>query len=278
LALLRYLDQVVEGENFPGACFYSNGKCTLGGDAIAIDSIYKRWQATDSHDLEDVDLLDVALRLGENIVWLRKEDGGFYHAFDPHSGGTVDEEYFVEFFPGESLMALLELYQMTDDPYWLQQARGVNDHMLQQPVTEDHWHAYAFKFFALLDDLTAADATYATRIGQAIVDGELWSLDRDAGSISTATKVEALSALAVALKEEEQPHDWLPPEIDKFAMFVMDHQLPNHQCDWPETDDLSRFEGGIYSSCEEPKIRVDAQIHWINGAATYLEYLGDAAR
>jgi hypothetical protein len=70
LALLRYLGQVIEGENFPGACFYSRGGCMLGGNAIAIDAIYRRWQATGDYDLGDTDLLDVALRLGENIAWM----------------------------------------------------------------------------------------------------------------------------------------------------------------------------------------------------------------
>jgi hypothetical protein len=278
LALLRYLGQVIEGENFPGACFYSRGGCMLGGNAIAVDAIYKRWQATGDYDLGDIDLLDVALRLGENIAWMRKEDGSFYHLFDPHFGGGLDEDYQDIFFQGESLMALLELYQMTDDPYWLQQARQANDYMLQQPVSEDHWHSYSFRLFATLGDLTVADTTYATRIGQAIIDGQTESLAEDANSISTATGVEALSALAIALREEGQPYEWLAPEIEKFAMFVMARQLPSHRCNWPETDDLSRFEGGIYANCMEPIIRVDSQVHWINGAATYLEYLHQAAR
>jgi hypothetical protein len=175
-------------------------------------------------------------------------------------------------------MALLELYQMTDAPYWLRQARQADDYMLQQPVSEDHWHAYSFRLFAVLDDLTAADATYATRIGQAIIDGQGESLVEDASSISNATKVEALSALAIALREDGQPHEWLAPEMEKFATFVMARQLPNHRCNWLETGDLSRFEGGIYSTCAEPIIRVDAQQHWINGAATYLEYLHQAAQ
>jgi hypothetical protein len=278
LALLRYLGQVIEGENFPGACFYSRGGCMLGGNAIAIDAIYRRWQATGDYDLGDTDLLDVALRLGENIAWMHKEDGSFYHLFDPHFGGGLDEDYNDIFFQGEGLMALLELYQMTDAPYWLRQARQADDYMLQQPVSEDHWHAYSFRLFAVLDDLTAADATYATRIGQAIIDGQGESLVEDASSISNATKVEALSALAIALREDGQPHEWLAPEMEKFATFVMARQLPNHRCNWLETGDLSRFEGGIYSTCAEPIIRVDAQQHWINGAATYLEYLHQAAQ
>ena len=31
--------------------------------------------------------------------------------------------------------------------------------------------------------------------------------------------------------------------------------------------------GYAYSTCEDPTIRVDGVQHWINGAATFLEYL-----
>ena len=271
MALVRYLAQVVEQDNMPGACFYSRGQCWLGGNGIAIDAIYKRWQATASTEMDDTDLLDTALRLGENIAWLRKEDGSLIHAFDPHLG-TPDEAYYDPFFSGESLMALLELYEMTNDPHWLEQARQTNAHMLQQEVGQDHWHAYAFRLFARLDDLSAADIRYANEIGQAVLEGQE-ALTSDTVSISAASKVEALVALAVAFEKPGEPHEWLVPGLETFSLFVMAHQLPAHQCEWSERVDLAPFEGGIYASCERPFIRVDGNQHWINGAATYLEYL-----
>jgi hypothetical protein len=218
------------------------------------------------------DLLDTALLLGENIASLRSADGSLIHSLDPHAGGTIDLVYSVPYFPGESLMALLELYEMTGDPYWLEQARQTNAYMLRQEVTEDHWHSYAFRLFALLDDLADDDIRYADEIGRVILDGQS-RLNVGSGSIGIATKVEALSALAVAFDEQGEPHEWLVPGLETFASFVMSHQLPDNRCDWTGVSDLTRFEGGIYASCENPIIRVDGPQHWINGAATFLEYL-----
>jgi hypothetical protein len=272
-SLAHYLNQLVEGEDFDGMCLYSGGRCKLGGTALTVDAIYKRWQATGSTTLGEVDLLETALRLGEHIIWMRRPEGGFYHAYDPHFGGAVDEAYHVSYFPGESLMALLELYELTDDPYWLEQAREVNAYMIRQPVDEDHWHAYAFNLLARLDELSDDDSIYGVRIGQAVIEGQSRSLDEDNSSISTATKLEAVAALALAFEQAGVPHGWLAPEAEKFALFVLARQLPGNLCGWPVTGDLARFEGGIYRSCDDPTIRVDGPQHWINGVATYLEYL-----
>lgn len=271
-ALALYLGSVVEGERFGGLCLYDRGRCAVGGAALAIDAIYKRWQATGSTALGETDLTAMALGMGEHIIWLKRADGGLYHALDPFPGGGVDADYFVVYFNGESLMALLELYEMTGDPLWLEEARSLNAYMLQQEITHDHWHGYAFRLFALLDTLTVADSEYATEIAKAIIRDEEDLLEAQHSSISNATKAEALAGIAVAFLEADMPHEWLAPEIQKFAQFVMDRQLPANGCGWSE-EAVARYTGGIYRSCEDPYIRLDANQHWINGAATFLEYL-----
>jgi hypothetical protein len=37
---------VSDPQNFKGTCLYTNGGCPLGGAALTIDAIYKRWQAS----------------------------------------------------------------------------------------------------------------------------------------------------------------------------------------------------------------------------------------
>ena len=47
LALDHYLELLVsDPENFTGTCLYTEGNCQLGGAALTVDAIYKRWQAT----------------------------------------------------------------------------------------------------------------------------------------------------------------------------------------------------------------------------------------
>jgi len=274
-ALDYYLVRLAEDPlRFDGACFSEENDCSLGGSALAIDTIYKRWQATGNFELGERNLLKDAIQLGEFLVWMRRPEGGFYHSFDPFFGGQVDPDAFVKFFPGESLMAMLELYEMTGEETWLKQAREVNAYMITQPVDQAHWHAYAFSLFARLDHLTKEDLTYAIRIGEAVLEGQEESLAHTASTISTATKLEATASLGQALARSDSPHAWLAAEMEKIAQYEMERQLPENDCGWITSSEMSvNYAGGIYMNCIDPIIRVDGLMHWINGAAAYLEYL-----
>jgi hypothetical protein len=274
LALDHYLEMLVSApESFKGTCLYTNGGCPLGGAALTVDAIYKRWQATGSFFMDEHNLLNTAMDLGYFIVSMRKPEGGFYHSFDPHFAGTVDPNYFVIYFPGESLYALLQLYEMTGNAFWLEQAHEVNEFMITQPVTEDHWHGYAFAMFARLDALEKSDIDYANQIADTIIDGQVRSLNPANTSISTSTKMEALSALAQSFFLSDVEHERLDREIRTFITFVRARQLPADNCNFDLSQDaLLRYQGGVFSSCEDPSIRVDGVQHWINGVTAFLEY------
>ncbi len=273
-ALEHYLELLIsDPENFKGTCLYTSGNCQLGGSALTVDAIYKRWQATGDFFLQDRSLLNTAIDLGYFIVSMRRPEGGFYHSYDPHFGGTVDLDFFMTNFPGESLLALTQLYEMTGNEFWLTQARAVNDFMISQPVSEDHWHGYAFSMLARLDSLTKEDKDYAGQIANTIIAGEVRSLNPKNTSSSTATKTEALAALAQAFYLSGEKHEWFDPEIRAFITFVQARQLPDNNCNWNITEEMiTKFGGGIFSSCDEASIRIDGLQHWINGVTAYLEY------
>jgi len=274
LALEHYLELLVsDPDNFRGTCFYTEGNCQLGGAALTVDAIYKRWQASGDFFLKDRNLLNTAIELGYFIVSMRKPEGGFYHAFDPYYGGTIDPDFYMTFASSESLLALTDLYEMTGNEFWLKQAHEVNAFMISQPVTEDHWHGYAFSKLARLDSLTSEDKAYAKQIAKTIIAGGVRSLNPKNTSISTATKAEALAALAQAFYFSGAEHEWLDPEIRTFITFVQARQLPFNNCGWEITEEVvSKFGGGIFSSCEESTIRIDGLQNWINGVTAYLEY------
>ncbi|MFN3491850.1 MAG: hypothetical protein ACK40V_06485, partial [Anaerolineales bacterium] len=239
LALTHYLENLIsDSQTFKGACFYTNGACPLGGAALTIDAVYKRWQATGGLTLADRNLISTAIDLGYFIISMRKPDGGLYHSFDPHFGGMVDENYFVGTFNGESLAALLQIYEMTKNDFWLTQAHELNDYMMTQPVTEDHQHSYAFALFARLDKLNDKDIDYANQIANLIIAGQIRSLNPINTSISTATKIEALSFLAQAFYLSNVDAEWLEREIHAFITFVSARQLPNNNCNFEITDEI----------------------------------------
>jgi hypothetical protein len=276
LALDHYLEALVtDPERFRGTCLFAEGSCPLGGAALTVDAIYKRWQATGNFSLHERDLLGTAIELGYFILAMRKPDGGFYYALDPHFNASADADFYMTHAASQSLLALLDLYDMTGNEFWLEQAREVNDYLVSQPVTEDHWHAYAFSKLAQVDSLSKADQVYAKQIAQTIIAGEVRSLNLQNTSISSATKIEGLAALAQAFFLSTTENEWLDPEIRAFVTFVRARQIPANDCNWAFSDDMiDEFGGGIFSSCDEPSIRVDGLQNWINGVTAYLEYQG----
>lgn len=273
-ALEKYLSNLLtDPARFKGTCLYTNGVCPLGGATITIDAIYKRWQATGSVMLNNHDLLAAAADLGYFIASMRRPEGGFYHSFDPHYAGTVNPNYMAPTFNGEAVAALLQVYDMTGNAFWLEQAREAHDFMLTQPVTEDYGHSYALALFARLDELSKADQEYGRQIADLIIAGQIRSLNPSNSSISTATKVEALSALAQAFALSESDHKWLEREIKTFITFVQARQFPANDCSFEFAEEMiERYKGGLFYSCEDPSIRVDGIQHWVNGLMMYLEY------
>jgi len=275
-ALEHYLPNLLtDPDHFKGTCLYTNGACPLGGATVTIDAIYKRWQATGSVILNGDDLLATAVDLGYFIASMRRPDGGFYHSFDPHFAGTVDPNYFDPTFNGEGVAALLQLYEMTGNEFWLEQAHEVNDFMLTQTVTEDYAHSVALALFARLDELSKADQDYAKQIADLIIAGQIRSLNPANSSIATSTKIEALSSIAQALTLSDTKVEWLDREIITFITFVQARQFPANDCNFGLDGSVNdRYKGGIFNTCEDPSIRVDGIQHWVNGLTLYLEYQG----
>jgi hypothetical protein len=273
-ALQHYLENLVsDPKTFKGMCFYTNGGCPLGGAALVVDAIHRRWQATGDFRLGAHDLLGTSVELGYFIISMRKAEGGFYHSFDPHVGGAVDPNYFSASFPGLSLSALLQLYEMTGNDFWLEQAREVNAHMIAQPATEDHWHSYALSLLARLDKLATADQAYGRNVAETIIAGQVRTLNPVNVSVSSITKAEALAALAQAFYISNAEHEWLEREARTFITFVEVRQLPRETCNFELSDAaLRHYGGGLFASCDDPSIRVDAVQHWVNAVTLYLEY------
>lgn len=278
-ALDHYLPNLVTDESrFKGTCLYSNGACPLGGAAAVIDAVHTRWQATGSVLLQDHDLLRDAVDLGYFIVSMRKPEGGFYHSFDPHFGGTVNPGYVDPTFNGEGTAALLQLYEMTGNEFWLEQAREVNEFMLTGAVTEDAGHSQALALFAKLDGLNKDDKAYAKQIADLIIAGQVRSLNPANASASTAAKIEALASIAQAFVLSNEDHAWLDREIETFIAFVQARQLPANDCNFDlDNKAIGSYRGGLFGSCDDPTIRIDGGQRWVNGLTLYLEYKNLAA-
>lgn len=121
---------------------------------------------------------------------------------------------------------------MTGNEFSLEQAREANAYLLTQPVTEDHWYSYALAMFARLDVLNKADQEYAEQIAEAVIAGRVRSLHSSHSSVSTASKIEALSSIAQAMYLSGADHEEFVCQIPAFITFVESRQIPMNDVVW----------------------------------------------
>ena len=252
----------------------SDDRAALGGQALLVDAIYKMYLVSDPASFRSMNDNQIVQRLGQAMIEMKRTDGVryFYHSLKP-STGEVDPEEFVVYFDGETLMSFWELYEMTGNEYWKNEALGLNQYMQTLPVNEDHWYAYSVR---LMSRHVPVDNLSLARVGlilQMIEGNHAGHLRPAASTISTSTKLEAMTAIRVALKNwgQEEPV-WLEPRIQEYIAWIAAHQLPKNICGWKEDQVPTILYGGILTSCEKEMtyVRIDGQQHFVNGLITYL--------
>jgi hypothetical protein len=87
--------------------------------------------------------LDDLQRLGQFLLYMQKDDGGFYSKYLPHAGGR-DEQWTSLYYPGEAALGLVMLYERDHQPQWLDAALRALDYLARlregrTTVEADHW-------------------------------------------------------------------------------------------------------------------------------------------
>lgn len=142
-SILRAADYLVDSldYNSDGAAFLKereNEEYKLGGNGLAILAFNEIQEVlgTDAYQ-------EVSLALGEGILFMQQESGGFNQVFD--GDFNVKEQFRTVYYDGEGTFALCKLYGMTGDEKWLTAASKAMDYFIANDYVSfcDHWQAYS---------------------------------------------------------------------------------------------------------------------------------------
>jgi len=166
--------------------------------------------------------LDELRGLARFILFMQKNDGGFYSKYIPAEGGRSDR-WTSLYYPGEAVLGLVSLYEQDRSPEWLEAAaKGMaflaHQRAGKQRVEADHWALIATaKLLARYDDSRMSVPrdliiNHAVQICESILAGQArLTVDAtqsggfvlDGRTCPTATRLEGLLAALSFLPSEQ---------------------------------------------------------------------------
>lgn len=233
-------------------------------------------------------------RLGQCLIYMQKDDGDFFAAFDPEKKGLCDhaDRAVCLYYPGEATLGLLMVNELDPDPVWRHAAAKAITYLswvrrreAKPPV--DHWALIATaKLFAA----TEADSMQFPR--------ELWRrhaasicrrilADRNAHDPSaprgdlagggyicgTACRLEGLLAARTFLQDDNLNREISMDAADGIN-FLLDSQIHGGPCDGAFTQVAPRSAGGPASNDPQAtEVRVDYVQHALDAMVECAELI-----
>ena len=113
-------------------------KLNLGGNAIAVLALTEY-----TNIFNDNDYLELLNKLGNGILEMQNEDGGFYHILDPMDFSRK-EEFRTIYYDGEAAFALVKLYGLTEDEKYLDAAIKACEYFIENEYEkhDSQWILY----------------------------------------------------------------------------------------------------------------------------------------
>lgn len=111
----------------------------LGANAVAIITL-----VTYMETMQDETYLPLVKKLGEGILALQNEDGGYWHILS-YPEWKRTEKFRIVYYDGEATFALAKLYGYTKEEKWLDAAQKAIEYFIKKDYTKyrDHWVAYS---------------------------------------------------------------------------------------------------------------------------------------
>lgn len=122
-------------------CAVEDGEVKLGGNALAVIAMVKYTELT-----QDAQYLETAIRLGRWMQLTQDETGRFTVHIQLYPTSWVTG-FVSGYYPGEAMLALLRLYQLTHEVSWLDTASRAADYLIHvrdgektiEELDHDHW-------------------------------------------------------------------------------------------------------------------------------------------
>ncbi|HDH96994.1 MAG TPA: AMMECR1 domain-containing protein [Proteobacteria bacterium] len=266
---------------------YKGRSAALGSMAIAALVL-----ADAPEDVLDEKHRDLRERFGNALLFMQIDDGRFYTYFRQAVSKTIPKKQ-ARYYPGEALLALVKLYEVTQDKKWLDAAIKSADYQVEEfwrTGRPDNWSIQALsRLYRIVKDPKYKKACYAMADWNW---NHQWRKDRKPRypdylggydnarpprSTPAASRTEAADeALKLALFEGDKE------KIEQYAEAVLSAVRFDMNCQYrPENTyflaNPSRAIGGIKGSLIANDIRIDYCQHVIAafiGATEATKYYG----
>jgi len=264
------------GKNDEGLCFVENKTNKLGANALALLALSKYTQVT-----QDRKYWDIMQKIALSIVAMQKDNGEFISEVRVDSWEATD--FVSEYYPGESILALVRLYRLEQNPVWIETATKACDYLtlvrdkdvkkinhdhwllmglneLQNFVTKPHYIEYAKKIVLAIQEAQIKKSSFADYIG---------GYFNPPNSTPAAVRTEGLVAayhLFQRIGDKELANTILPT-IEKSLKFQLQTRIENENSIYFKKSFTSI--GGFQESPIDNKIRIDYVQHNLSGILGY---------
>ena len=238
--------------------------------------------------------------LGNFLLFMQRDDGGFYSTYYPIFPGR-DDSWTSLYYPGEAALGLLLLNDVLPNKEWVRGAREAllflaRERQGQDQIPADHWALIATE--KLLSDAsftTEEDRvllrTHAKQVVRLILSERSTQQDNlnldgcftsDGRTTPTATRLEGLIAASRVISNQDAIHPEMKDSIQRGIQFLMRSQIKvgAHAGGIPRA--IARLPEGDPSwsqnfNLRATEIRIDYVQHALSAFMGYRRVLGETA-
>lgn len=216
----------------------------LGGAGLGLVALV-RARALD----EDLISIEELGRIANFILFMQREDGSFRSKYSEKI--QFGDDFNSLYYPGEAILALVELYKIDRDPRWLDAgllaARSLIDRQrAMRRVPNDHWLMIAISELARvyaeavdppveLDDMFGHAIALGAEMMRdqrltALVPGATGAYTPDTRATPSSTRLEGMVAVYLVMSADHPAREIWRDSIDRGIAFVLacqDHDGPN---------------------------------------------------
>jgi hypothetical protein len=240
-------------------------------------------------------------KLGAFILFMQKEDGGFYATYAPAKGG-YQQDVISLYYPGEAALGLLMLYKRDPQNAWLESATMALNYLARtradsDDVPADHWALLATaNLFALAGEKLpptekALLLKHATQVAQAIIAEQVTStkapslnggFTADGRTTPAATRLEGLLAALTFLPEDDPNYERIENAIHRGMAFLLRAQVSRGEFAGAFPRSVARIHPQIDGAEEfnqrATEIRVDYVQHALCAMVQYRDLITSKAQ
>ena len=246
-----------------------SGSAKLGGSGLTILALAKYTEV-----FKDKKYLPQAQKLAQGIKAFQQTDGRFLSKYNLHTNKWDD--FVSEYYPGEAIFGLIELFEVDQNPQWKQMAE-LGAHWLidvrdkdkpEQKLPHDHWLLYGLNELHKLDPQQKY-FDHAMKIARAIsaaqkkIDPWKGSYYNPPRSTPTSTRNEGLCAAYQIAKRAKSPDaDAIRQTVELGLEFqIQMHIGPEEAAKYKNP---ARALGGVVEGPGKSRVQIDYVQHSIS--------------